>query len=47
MVQPRVPWPVLSQRFLNFARPITGGPSGVMGRRPDQKAPALASPPAG
>ena len=37
MVQPSVPWPVLSQRLAYFARPITGGPSGVIGRRPHQK----------
>ena len=43
MVQPRVPWPVLSQRLENFARPITGGPSGVIGRWPAQKVPDAAS----
>ena len=37
MVQPSVPWPVLSQRLAYLVGPITGGPSGVIGRSPHQK----------
>lgn len=37
MVQPSVPCPVFSHRFLYGVRPTTGVPSGVIGRRPVQK----------
>jgi hypothetical protein len=46
IVHPSVPWPVLRNRPLIFVGPITGVPSGVIGRRPDQKE-ALATSPAG
>ncbi len=36
IVQPSVPWPVLRKRPVIFVGPMTGVPSGVIGRSPDQ-----------
>ncbi len=47
MVQPSVPWPVLSHRFLYAVRPTTGVPSGVIGRRPVQNVACSTWPPRG
>src|SRR3970040_198267 len=44
MVQPSVPWPVLRNRFLYGVAPITGGLSGVIGRRPAQGSASVRSP---
>ena len=45
MVHPSVPWPVLRNNPLIFVGPMTGVPSGVIGRRPDQKEALATSPP--
>src|ERR1044072_2369036 len=45
IVQPSVPWPVLRKIPLIFVGPMTGVPSGVIGRRPDQKDALETSPP--
>ncbi|MHC2508596.1 hypothetical protein ACVII1_003834 [Bradyrhizobium elkanii] len=47
MVQPSVPWPVLRCRLAKRVAPITGGPSGVIGRSPHQKVALGRSPPRG
>ena len=47
MVQPSVPWPVLTKRFLYRVGPMIGGPSGVIGLNPHQKVASLAAPASG